>query len=467
MQTIILKGNSMITPDNLQSHFLRGKPWPPEEDVGPGRRLTIYEENLKLWNRKHDEVYTVLRNLYADREKDFNKVIFILNFHKQLSTLWADLLLTEKPAMKAGPESRDSTGNVIVPAEQTYLDSLIPRLSLWLKAYAARIDMSRYGVGVAKVYADEGQPAKLQIVAPKNWWPVVGPDGDALGHIIAWSQDQKVLNVEIHSAGFIQSSKFYLSEGRINSDPFDIQEVETGYDKPLVFTFLNAITSDDIFGTDDYQDIDPIVKRLEITFTRSGRTLDAHSEPAFAVPEDALGPKDPVTGERKYNAKRRIFPMSEDDKMVPQYITWDGQLVSSFTLIDKAFDALFLVSETCKAIFFPESLGTAPSGAALRRAYQRPLKKSERCKLPFDPAFKQILEAISVLDVKNKVPGAVLLKDIQITWKDGLPDDELEETQIAMNKRAAGWSTKAILEEAGYSEDEANQIAQDAAGQVM
>jgi hypothetical protein len=458
----------MITPDNLQSHFQRGKPWPPEEDIGPGKRLTIYEENLKLWQRKHDEVYTVLRNLYADREKDFNKVIFILNFHKQLSTLWADLLLTEKPTMKAGQEARDSTGNIIVPAEQTYLDSLIPRLSLWLKAYAARIDMSRYGVGVAKVYAEEGQPAKLQIVAPKNWWPVVGPDGEALGHIIAWSQDQKVLNVELHSAGFIQSSKFLISsEGKINSDPYDVSEVQTGYDKPLVFPFLNAITSDDIFGTDDYQDIDPIVKRLEITFTRSGRTLDAHSEPAFAVPEDALGPKDPVTGERKYNAKRRVFPMSEDDKMVPQYITWDGQLVSSFTLIDKAFDALFLVSETCKAIFFPESLGTAPSGAALRRAYQRPLKKSERCKLPFDPAFKQILEAISVLDVKNKVPGAVLLKDIQINWKDGLPDDELEETQIAMNKRAAGWSTKAILEEAGYSEDDANQIAQDAAGQVL
>lgn len=457
----------MITPDNLQSYFQRGKPWPPEEDVGPGKRITIYEENLKLWNRKHEEVYTVLKNLYADSEKNFNKVIFILNFHKQLSTLWADLLLTEKPTMKAGQETRDAKLMPVIPPEQTYLDSLVPRLSLWLRAYAARIDMSRYGVGVAKVYAEEGSPAKVQIVAPKNWWPVVGPDGEAVGHIIAWSQDQKVLNVEIHSAGLIQSLKFLLADGKLNSDPFDIQEIKTGYDRPLVFTFPNAITSDDIFGTDDYQDIDPIVKRLEITFTRTGRTLDAHSEPAFAVPEDALGPKDPTTGERKYNTKRRIFPMGEDDKIVPQYITWDGQLASSFALIDKALNMLYVVSETCKSAFEPDTLGNAISGKALRMLMMRPLKKSERCKLQFEPAFKQILEAVSVLDVKNKIPGAVLLKDVQITFKDGLPDDELEQATIAQTKRAAGWSTKAILEEAGYSEDDADQIAKDAAGQIM
>ena len=107
----------MITPDNIQSYFQRGKPWPPEEDVGPGKRITIYDENLKLWQRKHDEVYNVLRNLYADKEKEYNKVLFLINFHKQLSTLWADLLFSEKPALTAGKESRDAKGNPITPAE--------------------------------------------------------------------------------------------------------------------------------------------------------------------------------------------------------------------------------------------------------------------------------------------------------------------------------------------------------------
>ena len=179
----------MITPDNIQSYFQRGKPWPPEEDVGPGKRITIYDENLKLWQRKHDEVYNVLRNLYADKEKEYNKVLFLINFHKQLSTLWADLLFSEKPGIKAGKESRDAKGNLITPAEQTYLDSLIIRLSLWARCYAARIDMSRYGAGVCKIYAEEGQPAKLQVIAPKNWYPIIGPDGEAAGHIIAWTLD--------------------------------------------------------------------------------------------------------------------------------------------------------------------------------------------------------------------------------------------------------------------------------------
>jgi hypothetical protein len=435
----------MITPDNLQSHFQRGKPWPPTEDVS---RLKIYADNLLLWQRKHDEVYTILKNLYADREKDFNRIIFIINFHKQLSTFWADLLLSEKPIMKAGI----ATGEVKTP-EQIYLDSLISRLSLWSKAYAARIDMSRYGVGVAKVYAEEGKPAKLQIISPKSWWPVVGPDGEAVGHVIAWALDNKLLNVEIHSGGLIQSCKFDISDqGEIKSDPYDIIEVQTGFDEPLVFPMRNASTTDDVYGTDDYQDIDPMIKRLEITFTRSGRTLDAHSEPAFAVPDAALGPPDPVTNERSYNAKKKIFPISEGDSL-PQYITWDGQLVASFTLIDKVLTQLYTISETCKCAFEPDTLGNAISGKALRMLMMRPLKKSERCKLQYDPVFRQILEAISVLDVKNKVPGAVLLADLNITWKDGLPEDNYEEAQIdSMRITGGSRSPQGIMRERGFSE---------------
>jgi hypothetical protein len=456
----------MITPDNLQQYFARGKPWPPDEDVGAGKRLTVYDENQKLWQRKHDEVYTVLKNLYADSEKEYNKVLFLINFHKQLSTLWADLLFSEKPMLTAGQQTRDAQGNLITPAEQTYLDGLIGRLSLWARCYAARIDMSRYGAGVPKVFAEEGQPAVLQVVSPKSWWPIIGPSGEAVGHIVAWSTDEKVLQVEIHTPGLIQSSKFSVLQGRIASDPYDLREIQTGVPYPLVFPILNAVTSDDVYGTDDYQDIDPIVKRLEITFTRTGRTLDAHSEPAFAVPAEALGPKDPVTGERKYNAKRRVFPMDEGDKL-PQYITWDGQLAASFSLIDKALTQLYTISETCRCAFEPDTLGNAISGKALRMLMMRPLKKSERAKLQFDPALKMILRAISMLDVKNGVPGAVVLQDIAIAWKDGLPDDELEEATIAATKRQAGWSTKAVLIEAGYSEDDAQQIATESSEQIL
>jgi hypothetical protein len=451
----------MITPDNLDSYFQRGKPWPPSEEVGMGRRLTIYDQNLKLWKCKHDEVYVVLKKLYSDSDDEALKVLMLLNWHKNLSTLWADLLLSEKPKIKAGDETRDAGGNIVVPAEQAYIKDLIERLGLWLKAYALRIDMSRYGAGVAKVMAEEGQPAKLQAVPPKNWFPVIGPDGTAVGHIIAWTTDGHVLNVEIHSDGWIESSKFVLNEGNIASLPFDIVDIETGYPKPLVFPVLNAVTSDDIYGTDDYQDCDPPIKRLEITFTRIGRILDAHSEPAFAVPEESIGPKNPATGERKFNSKTRIFPMEDGDQL-PQYITWDGQLTAAFMLIDKVLTQLYTISETCRCAFEPDTLGNAVSGKALRMLMMRPLKKSERAKLQFDPAFKDILKAISYLDVKNKVTGAVRLDQIDITWYDGLPEDEMEQAQVGQIKKASGYSTKQILLEAGKTEDEANQISQDA-----
>jgi Phage portal protein, SPP1 Gp6-like. len=437
----------MILEDDLQNIFSRGKPWPPADEL---KRIAIYDANLKLWNRRHDEVYDILRNLYADREKDYNKVLFLINFHRQLSTLWADLLFSEKPQILAQDQQA-----------QTYLDSLVDRLSLWSKCYAIRIDMSRYGAGIAKIYAIEGEPASLQVISPRNWYPVIGGDGEVSQHIIAWESRPNVLNVEMHNSGTINSFKLQLANGYIRSDPYDVREVSTGYDRPLVFPILNAITSDDLYGTDDYQDIDPIIKRLEVTFTRIGRILDAHSEPAFAVPEDALGPRDPVTGELTYNAKRRIFPIGESDKL-PQYITWDGQLSAAFSLIDKAMTQLFTISETCRCAFEPDTLGSTISGKALRMLMMRPLKKGERAKLQFDPALKQILKAISILDVANGVPGAVLLDGLRIIWKDGLPDDDYEEAQIASMKRAAGWSAKQILLEAGYSEDDADRIVQEA-----
>jgi hypothetical protein len=400
----------MFTFDNLDQYFQLGKLWPPESDAD---RIKIYDQNLQLYRNEHEKVYTVLTKLYADNETNYNKVLMKLNWHKQISTFWADMLFSEKPKITAGAEGS---------AEQEYLKELIKRVNFWKVAYSLAVDTSRYGAGIPKIYAVEGEAAKLQSLSPKNWFPVIGPDNQIAGHVLAWIINQ-TLYVEIHSTGLIASYQFMINEnGRINSGPIDSKEVKTGYDEALVFPILNSETSDDVYGRDDYQDLDPLIKRLDITFTRNGRILDAHSEPAFAVPDDALGPKDPVTGERSYSSKRRIFPI-EAGSPLPQYITWDGQLTAAFTLIDKVMNQFYAISKTCRVAFEPDSLGNQISGKALRMLMTRPLKNAERLKLCFDPQLKSILRALSYLDVQNGVKGAIHLDDIDITWYDGLPND--------------------------------------------
>lgn len=430
----------MITEDNLEDLFVLTRHWPPESEK---ERLQTYDENLLLWQGKHEKVYWVLTKLYSTHEMDPMKVLMKINWHKRLSTFWADLLISEKPHLKAGQED-PTTGEP--PAEQTYLEVIIKRLQFWRSTYALILDMSRYGVGVPKVYADEGAPSKLQIVPPKNWFPIIDADGwEPTAHLIAWVNTQGfqdhiqriVLNIEIHRIGSIEYRKYLLnSAGNIISAPFQAKIQQTGYDNFLVLPIVNSLTSENICGADDYQDLDPLIKRLEITLTRVGKILDAHSEPAFAVPETAMGPKDPLTGEQSFNVNRKVFPLEENEK-APQYITWNGQLTGAFSLIDHVMQQFYDISETCKAAFEPDTIGRALSGTALRLLMTAPLKKAERIKLVLDPGIRAIIRAVSFLDVKNKVKGAVMLDDISATWYDGLPIDFSEDVTSYVALKAA------------------------------
>ena len=67
-----------------------------------------------------------------------------------------------------------------------------------------------------------------------------------------------------------------------------------------------------------------------------------------------------------------------------------------------------------------------------------PLAKTNRIRLRFDPALKNVLILGSELEVAQGVKEAVKLKEIHITWQDGLPDDDMEETQIESTRYTAG-----------------------------
>ena len=67
-----------------------------------------------------------------------------------------------------------------------------------------------------------------------------------------------------------------------------------------------------------------------------------------------------------------------------------------------------------------------------------PLAKVNRIRLRFDPALKDVLWIASALEVAQGMPGAVELEDVHITWQDGLPDDDAENTRIETERYTAG-----------------------------
>jgi hypothetical protein len=66
-----------------------------------------------------------------------------------------------------------------------------------------------------------------------------------------------------------------------------------------------------------------------------------------------------------------------------------------------------------------------------------PLAKVNRIRMRFDPALKEVLWLASAWKGAGH-GGAVVLENIHIDWKDGLPDDEQELTQNEVQRYTAG-----------------------------
>lgn len=425
---------------NVDSILQKGLRWPPEAEK---TRLTLYKQNENLFDGNHTAVYTGLLRLFHENAAEHQKIVMCLNWHRRLSTLWPDLLIGELPEIK------------VAEANQEAVDQLLIDTGMWPETYKALIDTSRFGTGPLKAYVDEAGLPHALAVAPSRWFPVVDSSGKVIEHLLAWQVD-KTLNCEIHRKGEIETRVYQVIDGKIASEATDIEinkeaKVTYGIDDYLLVPLCNLTTTTNQWGIDDYTSLDPIIKRLETRLTRLGRILDAHSEPAMGVPEDAVT-RNPETGEMHYDTNLRIFPMGEGQKP-PEYITWDGQLSASFQEIAFLMDQLYALSETCPQAFGQSVSGTAESGTSLRLRMMAPLKRVERLRLNIDPALKKMVWLLAKLSDIQLDP-----KEISINWKDGLPEDNYQQSQIeVMNVMAGITSKKAAAKRLyGMSDDQAD-----------
>ncbi|AVX31812.1 Phage portal protein, SPP1 Gp6-like [Carboxydocella thermautotrophica] len=401
-----------------------GQKWPPPTEL---ERLTLYDNNRKLFEGKHDQVYTQWIKLL--RQDQAATLEIILNWHKRLSMLWADLLLGEPPRISAG--DRNSS-------EQQNLERIIKENQLFNVSYEVVLDTSRFGTGLYKIRYD-GR-AIIDAQQPAVWFPVVKPDNvkEIVAHVLAYvveetvstllgTKKQQYLITEIHEKGKITTRRYALKDGVI-AGLLEEEEVTTGVDDFLIVPTNNILTSDRVTGMDDYSDLDSIIQELEIRVAQISRILDKHADPNMYGPDTALE-KDPQTGQLTFRGGGKYFPVGPDEKP-PGYVTWDGQLEAAFRQIDLLMEQLYILSETSAAAFGQLKSGLAESGSALRRLMMAPLAKVNRIRMRFDPALKKVLRLASELEVAQGKPGAVKLENIEITWNDGLPQDDKEQAEI-------------------------------------
>lgn len=393
-----------------------GESFPPASEIP---RLQKYEENRKLFEGEHEKVFKDWIRIL--REDQTAYLLLVLNWHKRLSTLWGDLLLSEEPRITAGLSGSP---------EELELEKIIETSDLINTAYQVILDVSRYGTGLFNI-----RNRKIELTNPSIWYPVVNPDNvkEVQYHVLAWTigeGKEKILKVQIHEKG-----RYIENHYRINNSLIDAiistNTISTGLDDFAIIPVHNTVVSDRYFGIDDYTDIDGIIQELEIRLSQISKVLDKHSDPNMYGDESALE-IDPATGQEYIRGGGRFFPVQQGGTP-PGYVVWDAKLESNWKEIDILMQQLYIISETSEACFGQLKQGMVESGSALKRLMIAPLAKVQRLRMRLDPALKKAIKLCS-----SKI------KNINIAWQDGIPTDEKEDAEVMAIRTGATGGSKTI-----------------------
>ena len=425
-------------------------------------RIRRYKKNRKLFLGLHHDVFQLVQNRLSHRR---NELVYIsANLPGIICKKSADFLFGESPIFSAGKE--DST------PEQLALNRLIEDNDIHITNYESALGNAyrgdsfykiRYGQNYGGQINAEIDPFRVFIEAQNAEYvfPETLP-GDAnkiLAYHIAYpllvkySDGEKgILNVESHYPGVIQYSKWRLNPMVVTADneitewiisaeiPDGRKTVETGVSFPLVVHVPNYSTDESWEGIDDLSEHRALFDEINHRISQIANILDKHADPAIAVPAGTMGEDEEGNPIFRVGVDK-VFELLGKDDLAPQYITWDGQLQSAFSELEKLIDILLINAEIPSVALGQGDSGTSgSSGLSIKWRMNSLLAKINRKRQYYDKGLKQILYVAQLLEQSRL--GTIDYQPTlpKIKFNDGLPDDETEMANV-MAIRTAGKQT--------------------------
>lgn len=439
---------------NNKNMFAVGELFPPEKH---NARIKQYRMNKKVFKGLHNEVFKT--NNLIPRHKDLLYV----------SVNLAGIICKKSADFLFGEELKVLAGNGENTREQQAFNRFIEENHMNIMLYENAISNAYAGDSFIKIrygqeYAGELPPeideprVIIENINPEFVYPeTVSWDKNRIKcfHIAIPLYDEDLkewyLSVESHYAGKIKYSKYSLTPINYNMDNepdrFTIDgvdetsfyEVNTGVSMPLVVHIPNLALADDWSGLDDLTEILPLLDEINNRITQIADILDKHSNPAMAVPSGLLSADEDGNAQFRV-AVDKVFEVMGKDDIVPEYITWNGQLNEAFAELDRLVDMVLMVAEIPAVALGKGDSGTSgSSGLAIKWRMNSILAKINRKKQYYSKGIKQ------VFFIAQKLEEVLGIADYEVTvpvlhFQDGLPKDEMEQANI-MSIRTGGMKT--------------------------
>lgn len=439
---------------NNKNMFAVGELFPPEVH---NTRIKQYKMNKKVFKGLHNEVFKSSNLMPSQKDLLYVSV----NLAGIICKKSADFLFGEELKVMAGKGENTK--------EQEAFNRFMEENHMNIMLYENAISNAYAGDSFIKIrygqeYAGELPPELdeprviIENINPEYVYPeTVAWDKNRIKcfHIAIplYNEDMKkwYLSVESHSAGKIRYSKYYITPLNYNMDNepdrFIIDgidetsffEVNTGVPMPLVVHIPNLSIADGWAGLDDISEILPLLDEINNRLSQIADILDKHSNPAMAVPSGLLSADEDGNAQFRV-AVDKVFEVMGKDDVIPQYITWNGQLNEAFSELDRLIDLVLTVSEIPAVALGKGDSGTSgSSGLAIKWRMNSILAKINRKKQYYNKGIKQ------VFFIAQKLEEVLDIADYEVTvpvlhFQDGLPKDEMEQANI-MSIRTGGMKT--------------------------
>lgn len=416
------------------------------------KRIEKYRENVKLFEGQHYEVF---------KKYNYNGKLYVYtNLAGIICKKSADFLFGEEAIISAG--TGDST------PEAKAIERLVSENYLGQENYEAALSAAimgdafyrvRYGQEYGGELPSDLDPFRVFIenISPMDVFPESNPLNRKqirAYHICVPcynpTEDKWTLQCESHYAGFIQYHSYELDpqesdiDGtvevwKLGSPIGDLEVQQTGVPAPLVVHVPNTGRELTWEGLDDLSEHKAIFEEINNRLSQVASILDKHSDPAMAVPTGLLATDE--DGRPYFRvAQNKVFEVLGKDDIIPQYITWNGNLQEAMAELDKLFNMLLVSAEIPPIALGMNDSGTSgSSGLSIKFRMQSLLSKVNRKKLYFNKGVVNVLYIAQLLEKALGIADYEPTKP-KIIFKDGLPVDSLQEVN-EMNVRTGGMPT--------------------------